>query len=204
MISTDPPTHETTSDRPATDEPVATEPTDESRPESKSKRFGISKLAMWLTIAATFAAGALWVVAILIGDNYKPAGYLTDRTFPTAAEPICATARKDLEKFPPAQESATPAARAEVIEGTTDRLAKMLDDLRLVVPATSDAKWINTWIDDWEIHLADRRDFADRLRTKGRSQEFLETVKYDTQISKSLDHYADINKMLSCQTPGDV
>ena len=88
--------------------------------------------------------------------------------------------------------------------GTTDGLAMMLADVRLVVPATSDAKWSNPWIDDWEIHLADRRDFADRLRTKGRSQEFLETVKYDTQISKSLDHYADINKMLSCQTPGDV
>lgn len=159
---------------------------------------------MGIAIAVALASGALWVGAILLGGNYKPAGYLTDRSFPKAAERICAKAVADLKKFPPAYEAKSPADRADVIDETTARLQKMLDDLRAKVPADADAKWINRWLDDWELHIADRADFAKRLREGGRKEEFLETVKYGTQISKSLDNYATINKMESCATPGDV
>jgi len=159
---------------------------------------------MGIAIVVAIASGALWVTAILLSGRYKPAGYLTDRSFPTAAERICAKAVADLKEFPPAYKSKSPAERATVIEGTTDRLQQMLDELRTKVPTGSQAKWIDRWIDDWELHIADRRDFAERLRKGGAKEEFLETVKYGTQISKSLDHYADINKMPSCATPGDV
>jgi len=80
----------------------------------------------------------------------------------------------------------------------------MLDDLRVEVPDTADAKWINMWLDDWGVHLDDRLDFARRLDENGAKEEFFESTKENTQISKSLNGFAETNKMESCSTPGDV
>ena len=71
-------------------------------------------------------------------------------------------------------------------------------------PDTADAKWINMWLDDWGVHLDDRLDFARRLYENGAKEEFFESTKENTQISKSLNGFAETNKMESCSTPGDV
>lgn len=173
----------------------------ESRVPAPVRRWGIRAI-----VAAAVASTLLWIGAIVYGavGDPKLAGWLDDRTFPTAAEPICKQAREDLKTFPQAHESPTPAARAEVIRGTTARLQTMLDDLRAKVPDTKDAKWINLWLDDWGVHLDDRLDFARRLDAKGAKEEFFESTKANTQISKSLDAFAEINQMDDCATPGDV
>lgn len=159
-----------------------------------------------IAVALAASSTLVWIGAIIYGAaaDPKPTGWLEDRTFPTAAEPICARAVADVDEFPPAHESPSPEARAEVIRDSTARLATMLDDLRAVVPATDDAKWIEMWIDDWGVHLDDRLDFARRLDERGRGEEFFESLKADTQISKSLDRFAEINEMPSCATTGDV
>lgn len=157
-----------------------------------------------LVVATVLAMTGMWIYALAMDGRIKPEGYLSDHTFSNAAEPICKAARADLAKLTPAHLAKSPEDRAAVIETATTRLTRMLDDLRAVVPDTADAKWINQWLDDWNIHIADRRDFVSRLRTKGRSQEFLETTKYGTQVSKSLNHYTEINHMESCGLPGDV
>lgn len=148
----------------------------------------------------------LWAGAIVYGAiaQPKPAGWLEDRSFPAAAEPICADALADVEQYPPAHESPTPEARADVIRDTTARLAAMLDDLDAVVPDGTEARWIRMWLADWRTHLDDRLDFARRLDERGAGEEFFESVKSDTQISKSLDNYARLNEMPSCATSGDV
>ena len=162
----------------------------------------LARVLVVLAASSTF----VWIGAIVYGAVGDPhlAGWLDDRTFPKAAEPICKKAMADVAKFPPAHESKTPADRAIVIRGTTARLQRMLTDLRHVVPDSKDAKWIDEWIDDWGVHIKDRLDFARRLETKGADQEFFETTKAGAQISKSLDNYAEINEMPSCETPGDV
>jgi hypothetical protein len=167
------------------------------------------KFRKWGTralVAAALASTLLWIGAIVYGTLGDPhlAGWLEDRTFPKAAEPICKKAMADVAAFPPAHDSKTPADRAVVIRASTARLATMLDDLRSVVPKTADAKWINMWIDDWGVHLDDRLDFARRLDEKGAKEEFFESTKDNTQISKSLDAFAETNQMVSCETPGDV
>ena len=167
------------------------------------------RIPSWLTRTLVVLAASstlVWIGAIIYGAvaEYHLAGYLEDRRFPTAAEPICKKAMADVKKFPPAPESKTPADRADVVAGSTARLQQMLDDLSSVVPPGADAKWINQWLADWRVHLSDRMDFVDRLRRKGASQEFFESTKAGTQISKSLDNYAEINKMPSCATPADV
>ncbi|MFN8053187.1 MAG: hypothetical protein U0Q22_17230 [Acidimicrobiales bacterium] len=166
----------------------------------------IRKWGMRTLIAIAASSSLVWIGAIVYGTfgDYHLSGWLEDRTFPKAAEPICKKAMADLKKFPQAHESKTPHDRAVVVRETTARLQEMLDDLRAVVPKTADAKWINLWIDDWGTHLKDRLDFARRLDTKGAGEEFFESTKANTQISKSLDAYAENNQMVSCETPGDV
>ena len=180
-------------------------PADAVSGESKLPR----SLRTWVTriaVTAALASTLLWIGAIIYGAVGEPhlAGWLDDRTFPTAAEPICKAARADLAAFPPAHESPSPAARAETIRQTTARLQAMIDELRAKVPATADAKWINMWLDDWGVHLDDRLDFARRLDENGAKEEFFESTKENTQISKSLDAFAETNKMDDCGTPGDV
>jgi hypothetical protein len=80
----------------------------------------------------------------------------------------------------------------------------MQRELREVVPKGGEReKFIYQWVDDWSIYIQDRYDYADALR-KDSSAEFLVTQKYDTQLSKSLDNFAQVNKMGSCETPDDV
>jgi hypothetical protein len=197
---------------PTLDEPVAPAdadgqvlPADAVSGESKLP----PKLRTWggrALVIVAIASSMLWIGAIIYGAVGDPhlAGWLDDRTFPEAAEPICKAAMADVNEFPPAHESKTPADRAVVIRATTARLQTMLDDLRAVVPDTADAKWINMWIDDWGVHIKDRLDFARRLDEKGAKEEFFESTKENTQISKSLNGFAETNEMESCSTPGDV
>lgn len=188
---------------PADEQPVL--PADAISGESRLPP-SIRKWGGRAVVVAGVLSTMLWLGAIIYGGVGDPhlAGWLDDRTFPTAAEPICELAMADVAEFPPAYEAETPADRAVVIRQSTARLQTMLDDLREVVPATDDATWINMWLDDWGVHLSDRLDFADRLDAKGAGEEFFESLKSDTQISKSLDGFAETNKMDSCATPGDV
>ena len=145
----------------------------------------------------------MWIYLFVAGGDHKPDGWLVDRTFPKAAEPICKAARTDLAKLPPARDSKTASARADVIDTSTARLRRMQSELRAAIPATADAKFIRQWVDDWSIYFGDRADYAAKLR-KDPGAEFLVTKKYGAQLSESLDNYADVNLMPSCETPGDV
>lgn len=172
-----------------------------SRFSPRTRKWG-TRILLTVGVASTL----LWVGAIVFGAVVNPhlAGWLEDRTFPAAAEPICEATVAEVKTYPPAHESPSPAARAAVIRQTTALLQNMLGELRAVVPDTADAKWINMWIDDWGVHLDDRLDFARRLDEKGAKEEFFESTKANTQISKSINGYAETNKMESCGTPGDV
>ena len=160
-------------------------------PDGKRRNIGLK-----IAAAVGVASGLLWLGAIiagLAGYESKASDYLTDRTFPNAAEPICAATMKRVKAFPDAHLSPTPAARAKVINETTGLLSDMLVELRKVVPATADAKWIRLWISDWEVHL-DEPEKA----------EFFESPKGGGQVSKSVSQFAELNEMPSCATPGDV
>jgi hypothetical protein len=161
-----------------------------------------------VVIGIGLLSGLLWLGAIaspFFGYDPKPDDYLTDRTFPKAAEPICAATRKAIEKLPRAYESDTAQERAKVLQTSTDDLQAMITTLRGVVPDTSDAKYINIWLDDWEVHIKDRRNYVTRLESpSGDKEEFLESEQHGGHVSKSIDQYATTNKMESCKTPGDV
>ncbi len=145
----------------------------------------------------------MWAYVFANQDTYKPAGQLKDQTFPKAAEPICKAARDAIDELPPSRSAKTPADRADTIVEATDHLTEMQAQLKAIVPATAEGKWVGQWVDDWSIFIQDRYDYAELLRTKG-DAEFLVSEKYGTQLSKSMDNFAQVNFMESCKVPGDV
>jgi hypothetical protein len=160
----------------------------------------------WLRIAAVVVVVGLvlfWIYVFAAADNYHPAGYLTDRTFPKAAEQVCAASMHRLKALPPAHTAKNADVRADTIVAADGILRDMQRRLRAVVPETKDAKYIRQWIGDWSIFISDRDEYASKLR-KDPTTEYLVTQKYGSQISESLDNYADVNMMKSCDTPGDV
>ena len=168
-------------------------------PEDQPSRWG-----RWLGLAAVLAFIVMWIYVIPRGDSVKPEAWLNDRRFPTAAEPVCKAARAKLDKLPEAKDTRTAVERAAVIDQGTAILRTMQADLRPLVPAGGEReKYIQQWIDDWSISLRDRDDYAAGLR-RDESTEFLETVKYGSQITKAIDGFAKDNNMASCTHPGDV
>lgn len=156
-----------------------------------------------LATATCLAFVLMWAFVFANQNSYKPAGQLEDTTFPKAAEPICKEARDAIDELPPSRDAKTPTERADTIDEATDHLTVMQRKLEAIVPSTEDEKWIRQWVDDWSIFIEDRYAYADLLRSEG-DAEFLVTEKYGTQLSKSMDNYAEVNFMPSCKVPGDV
>ncbi len=163
------------------------------------------RITIWGVLATIVCLSfvLMWAFVFANQDTYKPAGQLADRTFPKAAEPICKVARDAIDELPSSRDAKTPVERADTIVEATDHLTEMQAQLEAVVPATADRKWIKMWVDDWSIFIQDRYDYAELLRTKG-DAEFLVSEKYGTQLSKSMDNFAQVNFMPSCKVPGDV
>jgi hypothetical protein len=156
-----------------------------------------------IAVLVVLGFAAFWAYLFAVGGSYKPAGYLTDRTFPVAAEKICKASMAQLDALPPAHTAKNADVRAHTIDQADAILRDMQRQLRGIVPATKDAHFIGQWVDDWSIFISDRDTYAANLR-KDPHAEYLVTQKYGAQISESLDNYADVNKMPSCETPGDV
>jgi len=163
-----------------------------------------TRIARIAGVGVFVAFAIMWAYVFANQGKVHPAAWLTDRRFPEAAEPICAAAEADLAALPPAHDSKTAADRADVVQQATDRLVRMQDDLRGVIPSGGEREeYIRMWVDDWSTYIDDRYAYADALR-KDESAEFLVTQKYGTQLSKSIDNFAQVNKMGSCETPDDV
>ena len=167
----------------------------------------LGRIGMWLVVGVGIASGLLWAGAIIWGSaaDPKPVNWKEDRAFFEAAEPICKAAIDEIDTYPLAHESETPADRAVVIRQTTGVITNMIAELRGLVPEGEDGEWITMWLDDYGTHTQDRLAFADKLDgPDGEQQEFYESVKADKQISVSLNEFAKQNEMYSCETPGDV
>lgn len=144
-----------------------------------------------------------WTVAY--GDDaYDPPDRLDDRSFPIAAEPICAAAVANIDALGLPTEVETPAERADLVDAENRRLLRMIDDLEaLERPSGEQGEWVGLWLQDWRTHVADRQAWADDLRA-GDDHPFRESDRAGEQISKVVDNFAEVNEMDSCVTTGDV
>jgi hypothetical protein len=146
----------------------------------------------------------MWIYAFF-GTHEVP-GRLADKTFPTAAQPICQATLDKIEALPKANETPTPAQRADVVDQGTGYLDQMLADLRGKVPAAEPEHGIVTqWLDDWGTYVQDRRDYTAQLRVDATVRFAVTQSDRDkTQITKGIDHFADVNFMAACAVPDDL
>ena len=177
------------------------EPPDGARPEHSTRR----KLVLMLVAIFTIGSFAMWIYILFIYDPGLLIDELPDKTFPTQAEEICAAAVSQVELLPRAETAADNVERAEVVAEANTYLAAMLAELRPLAPTEDpvSAEAVNEWLDDWEIHLQDRTEYAERL-SNDPTARFTESPKAEKQISRAIDSYAEVNSMVSCSTPGDV
>lgn len=155
-------------------------------------------------IVLVLAMAGFWLWAFL----WSPRGHpdeLDDPAFTVAAETRCAAALEDLRTVPSADEAVDLDDRADQLVVTTGILSEMVADLRATAPppAVRDGALVARWLDDWDTYIADRNIYIDRLRA-GEDTIFEVTARDGDQITAPLDLFATINRMPSCQAPGDV
>ncbi len=181
------------------------------------------RIAFWLTMVAVVALVGSWVYVLFIYDPGLLIDELPDRTFPDAAEQVCAAAVSEYSELPLANESDSADSRAETLAASNEIFAAMLAELRPLADEASDmyladpddrftdkesagyARGVTEWVTDWGTYLEDREQYVENLRNDDDAR-FLETAKgSDTKgITRAINSFAQVNKMMSCVTPGDV
>jgi len=181
-------------------------PTDPHAGPDPSSRRGIRGGFVLTALVVTALVGA-WVYVLLIYDPGLMIDELGDRSFPTAAEEICAATRSQLDALPPANLAPGPAERADTVEVSNRLLLEMVDELRPLTPAGPDAvrAGVQEWLDDWVTYIGDRQQYVDNLR-QDEAARFLESTKGapNRGITRAINGFAEVNRMESCATPGDL
>lgn len=161
--------------------------------------------ARWTRVAFAVVVGALVVMWLYVLFIAKPdtGDRLADRTFPTAAEPVCADAVAQLQQAGLVNQHAdSPAARADLVDRGDAILADMVARLRTLTPPTGESHdAVAKWLDDWDQWLRDRAAWSTRLHD-GQDAAFVEKQRDNGDPnSKALNAFAIVNDMSSCQTP---
>jgi hypothetical protein len=154
-----------------------------------------------LVVVAIFA---FWIYVILLAPTPDPVDKLDDPAFAAAAEPICAATQEAILDLPSPQSAGSPEERAVLVDDGTALLRAMVADLDTEAPEGGrDGRLVGLWLDDWEVYLSDRDDYAAELAA-GEDVQFTLTAKQGDQITEPLDGFAESNDMDSCSTPLDV
>lgn len=170
-----------------------------------------SRLARLATGTIVVASIVFWVWAFSPWAPRDNPDRLDDPAFAEAAEQVCAAARQRIDALPGPFDGITPAERAEQVAAGTRIVADLVDeltDLAPLAPAGHDADLVDRWLADWRTYLDDRWRHVDRLRaatpdTSDRDLRFLVSGEAGP-IDARMNAFARLNRMDSCQTPGDV
>lgn len=165
------------------------------------------RLALWATLAGVAVLISGWVYVLFVYDPGLMIDELADPTFPTAAEQVCARHVAELEALPRAEQASSADDRAATVARSNVVLRSMITELRPLVPAgpTDVRDGLDEWLDDWTTYIEDRQDYVERLEVDDEAR-FLETTKgSDTRgITRAINAFAQVNRMDSCTTPGDL
>ena len=181
--------------------PVAGEHDDD--PDAPSR----SRVALVATLVAVAVLFGGWVYVLFLYDPGLMIDELADRTFPEAAEQVCAAAREQLDELPTADLATSASDRADGVARSNVILSQMIADLRPLAPTepASVADGVDEWLDDWTTYIGNRERYVENLRVDDDAR-FLETTKgSDTKgITRAINSFAQVNRMESCTTPADL
>jgi hypothetical protein len=164
-----------------------------------------------LVVVVVAGLVGMWVYVVYLAfweGRQPPIDRIDDPAFAEAAEARCAEALDRVAELPPAQDAASPAERAAVIDEANAAFGIMLDDLDervALVPAGDERRHATEWIADWRTFLGDREDFADRLRTDPEARMLVsEKAGEGRHVTEWIDEFARANRMPSCASPTDA
>ena len=130
---------------------------------------------------------------------------LDDPVYVAKLEKQCKALRDGIAELPNAADMSTQAQRADVLDDANELVAGFIDRLEAGAPATGDASVsVKGWIADWKTYLADREDYANRLRTQPNAQLLLDRSTLGDSVDKTIEIFSQVNQIPSCDTPGDV
>jgi hypothetical protein len=172
-----------------------------------SGRTFLSTRPVRIAVAVVIVALAVMWIYVLFIAKPEPTDRLTDRSFPTAAQPICKATIDNLRNDGLLdQKASSPQDRASLADRADAQLADMVAQLRAKVPASGVAHDATTaWLDDWDQWLHDRAAWTDQLKA-GQDVQFYEKQRGNTgePNSTALNAFAVTNEMSSCQTPSGL
>lgn len=167
-----------------------------------SWRWRAGRVAM---VLAVLAMVGFWAWIFAGGPKKTNPDRLDDRAFVERTVDRCDALRTDLRTLPNAATTASASARADVLDRANERVAAFVAAVEADAPRRGgDATSVNGWLADWRRYLADRRDFARRLRRDPKAQLRLSLSPLKDGVDQTIEVFADVNDMASCATPGDV
>ena len=165
-------------------------------------RWSVGRVA---TIAVVVAMVIFWTWIFAGGPRRANPDRLDDRAFAARTEARCTKLRSDLKSLPNASLAKQAGERAAVLVQANQLVATMVDQIAADAPRTGeDSVRMKGWLSDWRTYLADRQDYASRLRTDPGARLLLHQNKGGDPVDSGIERFADLNDMADCATPGDV
>lgn len=163
-----------------------------------------------LAVVAAVAVLGMWAYVLVyhLSGRWRQEtpGRIADPAFAELAESTCAGALTEVDQLPPAFSANDAVERAATIEASNVILADMLASLEDAAPlAGPDQPLVEEWLADWRTYVADRADFAERLRDDPDARFYVTQRESDQrQITVAIDRLAKVNGMESCMSLNDV
>jgi len=162
------------------------------------------------TIVATAIALiiAMWVYALFFASK-ESVNKFGDRSWANRAQERCLVAReqrKSLSDYRIVDSLGQNALveRAALIDRATDTIESFVKEFRERLPTDPKGReLVGLWLNDYEIYIADRREFSDKLRA-GINEQFAETPIEGLPISEKVATFAADNEMSFCKPPIDL
>ena len=150
----------------------------------------------------------MWVYALFFASK-DSINKFADREWAAKAQARCLVAReerKQLSDYRIVSQLGTDVLkeRADLIDIATDTIERFVVEFRASLPRDSKGtEIVGLWLDDYEIYIDDRRDFANDLRI-GVNKQFAETPLDGLPISEKIATFAADNEMSYCKPPIDL
>lgn len=158
-----------------------------------------------LAIVAVVTMILFWLWIFSGAPAKDDADRLQDRAYVTRLEDRCQRLRADIEELPSAAGVSSPAERDAALDDANVLVSEFIADLAAGAPSTGDAAVsIAGWRADWEKYLANREDYAKRLRNDTSAQLLLSRSELGDTVDKAIESFSQVNVIPACATPDDI
>lgn len=158
-----------------------------------------------LAIVALVTMITFWIWILSGAPAKNNPDRLDDRAYVAELEAQCQALSDGIAKLPNTADLTKLDERADVLDEANTLVGAFIDELEAGAPTTGDASVsISGWIGDWRKYLANRQDYAERLRTEPNAQLLLDRSELGDSVDKTIEIFSKVNEMPACATPDDV